>query len=91
MPIIFGKFKSNEFLRFKKEIENSKFNLIELKSLHFFPTGRWDILTFDNILIKLPLNNLSQSLNLAYKIISDDQFKDQNTVDLRIDEYVIMK
>ena len=48
----------------------SKFTFTEFKTLYFFPSNRWDILTNDDILIKLPQDNISKSLNLAYKIMN---------------------
>ena len=43
--------------------------------LYFFRSNRWDILTYDDILIKLPRDNISKSLDLAYKIIISNDFK----------------
>jgi len=91
LPYIFGEFNSNYFLKFKKNIELSKFNFNKLKILYFFPSNRWDILTYDNVLIKLPEDNISQSLNLAYKIINSNDFKNKNLIDLRINNYLIIK
>ena len=91
LPYIFGKFNAQEFLNFKKNIDRSKFSFTKLKTLYFFPSNRWDILTNDNILIKLPQNNFDDSLNLAYKIINNNNFKNKNFIDLRIDNYLIIK
>ena len=75
LPYIFGEFNSVNFLTFKKNIEQSKFTFKEFKTLFFFPSNRWDILTNNNILIKLPQKNFLESLNLAYKIISSNELK----------------
>jgi len=91
LPYIFGEFNSRAFLNFKKNITKSKFNFTEFKTLYFFPSNRWDILTNDGILIKLPEDNLLELLNLAYKIISSDDFKNKNIIDLRIDNQLIIK
>jgi len=91
LPYIFGKFNTKYFLEFKKTVELSKFNFSEFKMVYFFPSNRWDILTIDNTLIKLPKNNMSQSLNLAHKIISSKKFKNQNIIDLRVNSHVIIK
>ena len=91
LPYIFGKFNSKKFLEFKKNIELSKFNFAEFKTIYFFPSNRWDILTNDNTLIKLPQGNVSKSLNLAYKIISNTQFKDKDIIDLRVKNNLIVK
>ena len=91
MPYIFGEFNSQNFLNFKKHISQSKFNFTKFKTLYFFPSNRWDILTNDDILIKLPQDNFSESLKLAYKIINNDDFKHKSLIDLRINNHLIIK
>ena len=91
LPYIFGEFKSKDFLKFKKDITQSRFTLTKLKTIYFFPSNRWDILTYDNILIKLPQDNISKSLNLAYKIINSNDFQNKNLIDLRINHNLIIK
>jgi cell division protein FtsQ len=91
LPYIFGKFNSEDFLSFKKNITQSKFTFTKFKILYFFPSNRWDILTYDDILIKLPQDNISKSLNLAYKIITSNDFKKKNLIDLRVNNYLIIK
>ena len=91
LPYIFGEFNSQDFLSFKRKIARSNFTFIKFKTLYFFPSNRWDILTNEDVLIKLPQNNLSKSLNLAYKIMSSNNFKDKNLIDLRINKHAIVK
>ena len=45
----------------------------------------------NNTLIKLPQKNMFQSLNLAHKIISNEQFKNKNIIDLRVNSHLIVK
>lgn len=91
LPSIFGKFNSNKFLELKKHLERSGFNLEDLKSLIYFSSGRWDILTNDNVLIKLPNKKIYESLHLAKKILNDDNFKMNKFIDLRISNQIIVK
>tara|TARA_B100000780_G_C21039041_1_gene416848 strand:- start:396 stop:1073 length:678 start_codon:yes stop_codon:yes gene_type:complete len=91
LPYIFGEFNSKEFLIFKKNIDQSKFIFTDFKTLYFFPSNRWDILTYEDILIKLPQDNISKSLDLAYKIINSIDFKNKNHIDLRINSHLIVK
>ena len=91
LPYIFGKFDSQKFLQLKKNIEESKFTFTKIKTIYSFPSNRWDILTNNNILIKLPQDNFSESLNLAYKIINNNDFKNKNLIDLRINNRLIIK
>ena len=91
LPYIFGEFNSKEFLIFKKNIDQSKFIFTDFKTLYFFPSNRWDILTYEDILIKLPQDNISKSLDLAYKIINSIDFKNKNHIDLRRNSHLIVK
>tara|TARA_B110000238_G_scaffold133101_1_gene143450 strand:- start:1 stop:681 length:681 start_codon:yes stop_codon:yes gene_type:complete len=90
LPYIFGEFNSQDFLNFKKNIVQSKFTFTEFKTLYFFPSNRWDILTNDEILIKLPQDNLYESLNLAHKIMNSHDFKNKSLIDLRMDNHLII-
>ena len=90
LPYIFGEFNSKDFLTLKKNIEQSKFTFKEFKTLYFFQSNRWDILTNNDILIKLPLNNSLEPLNLAYKIISSDEIE-KKIIDLRVKNNLIIK
>ena len=56
LPFIFGKPSIDEFLKFKKIIEKSKFSYDQIENLYFFPSKRWDIKLKENILLKLPSN-----------------------------------
>ena len=91
LPYIFGEFNSENFLTFKKNIVLSKFTFIKFKTLYFFSSNRWDILTNDNILIKLPQDNLLESLNLAHIMMSSNEFKDKKLIDLRMKNHLIVK
>ena len=91
LPYLSGEFNSKEFLIFKKNIELSKFTFKKIKALYFFPSSRWDILTDKDILIKLPKDKLSQSLNLAYEMISSYDFKNKSLIDLRVNKHLVIK
>ena len=91
LPYIFGEFDSKEFLVFKKSIEKSKFSFAKLKTLYFFRSNRWDILTNNNILIKLPQEKFLESLNLAYKILNSNEFKIKELIDLRVNNQLIIQ
>ena len=91
LPSVVGEFDSNKFLKFKKSVENSKFDFNEFKSIFLYSSNRWDILTIDEITIKLPEKDLLNSLNLAYDIIKNDHFIDNEVVDLRVSGHIIIK
>ena len=86
---LFGKIKIKDFIELKKIITKSKFNFEEISELYFFPSGRWDIKNKNGILIKLPETNLLKALNLAHQITTNEIFKNDKVIDLRIYNHVI--
>jgi cell division protein FtsQ len=91
LPLMFGKFDSEKFLNFNQIVESSKFKIQNFKSIFFYLSNRWDILTMNDVLIKLPEQNLSEALNLAYKITNDDNFKNNKIIDLRVYNHIVIK
>ena len=91
LPYIFGEFNYLNFLSFKQNIEKSIFSFSNLKTLYFFPSGRWDILTNNDILIRLPQEHIVTSLNLSKKLIDNNNFKDNKFIDLRVKNHLVTK
>ena len=90
IPFIFGTFETKNFLGLKKIIEESKFNFNEIKNFFFFPSGRIDIETNKGIFIKLPINEVRESLDLSSLILQDSKFKEIKIIDLRQKNQVII-
>ena len=91
LPILFGEFDSMKFLEFVRYIKISNFKLKDFKSVVYHPSQRWDVITMNDILIKLPQTNLPSALSAAYRIIKDNRFKNKRTIDLRISTHIIIK
>ena len=89
LPIVFGKFTAEKFIKFKKIIYKSDFSYNNIKEIFFYPSGRIDIKNQDDILIKFPIENLDESLKIAYQIINNKNFNN-NVIDLRIPNQVIL-
>ena len=83
IPFIFGNYENEEFLNFYKIIKNSKFNYKSIKNLFFFPSGRWDMELHSGVLIKLPKENLKDSIFFTIQILNDDKFKKATIIDIR--------
>ena len=69
LPFIFGKPKIQEFIDFKKIVDQSKFSYDEIENLYFFPSKRWDIEFKNNIVIKLPIK-FKKFFRLCLRIFS---------------------
>ncbi len=90
LPNIFGGYEKVSFFNLLKSIEKSNFELSEIKNLYFFKSGRWDIETNLNVIIKLPKENLEELLNLSLDILNNNKFKKIKILDLRQDNQVII-
>ena len=90
LPYIFGKPNINEFLKFKKNIDESKFSYKQIKDLFFFPSNRWDIKLKSNILIKLPNNFTYETLDYLHEFLENYKGKNFNIIDARIKNQIIL-
>ena len=89
-PYLFGNFKNEDFLKFKKIIDNSKLKYSDIKKIYFFDSKRWDIELRNGLLIKLPEKKLLESLNLSTELILSDNFQDIKIIDTRVNGQVIL-
>ena len=90
IPFVFGNFDNKNFLTFKKEIEISKLKYSQIEKIFYFNSNRWDIKMKNGVLIKLPNLKTVQALDLASKFILDKKFLEVSTIDLRIENQVIV-
>ena len=90
LPNIFGDYDKASFFNLLKSIKNSNFELSQVKNLFFFKSGRWDIETKQNVIIKLPKENLKDLLNLSLNILNDNEFSEIKLLDLRQDNQVVV-
>ena len=90
LPNIFGDYDKTSFFNLLKSIKKTKFEQSKIKNLYFFKSGRWDIETNQNVIIKLPKENLEASLNLSLGILNNNEFKNIKILDLRQDNQVIV-
>ena len=89
LPFIFGNPKEEEFLKIFSIISASDFNYKNVKNLFFYKSGRIDIELKDNILIKLPLDNLENVFNNISQLISNNQFN-KKIIDARVPDQIIL-
>ena len=90
LPNIFGDYDKASFFNLLKSVKKTKFEQSKIKNLYFFKSGRWDIETNQNVIIKLPKENLEVSLNLSLGVLNNNEFKNIKILDLRQDNQVIV-
>ena len=83
IPTIFGNFNISDFFDLKENIDQKNLKYTDIKNLYFFKSGRWDIETHSGLLIRLPKNQLKESLKLVDDIIRNKNFREKKEIDLR--------
>ena len=90
LPFVFGNPEIVEFFNIKKIIDESQISFEEIESLYFFLSKRWDLELRNNIIIKLPNDNIKESLKLASEFLHNNEFKDIKIIDARIKNQIIL-
>ena len=90
LPFVFGNPEIIEFFNIKKIIDESQISFEEVESLYFFLSKRWDLKLRNNIIIKLPNDNIKESLKLASEFLHNNEFKDIKIIDARIKNQIIL-
>ena len=90
LPFIFGKPKIDQFLKFKKKIDDSKFKYKDINNLFFFSSDRWDIQLKNDLLIKLPSKNIKITLDLVSDFLLENDNNSIKIVDARIQNQIIL-
>ena len=90
LPYVFGDLNINDFLEFKKNIDNSNFEFKQILNLYYYKSKRWDIETSKGYLIKLPRENISEVLNLFIRLSKEKNFNDKITIDFRQKGQIIL-
>ena len=90
LPYIFGNPDVEEFLEFKYKVDKSKLSFNKISKMYFFKSKRWDIETSKGYLIKLPTNDIENSLNLYISLQEDNFFQDKTIIDLRQKNQIIL-
>ena len=89
LPIVYGKFTPIQFLKFNKIIKNIDLELNSINEIFFYPSGRVDIKTKNNLIIKFPLENLKEAIIIVNKIINNKNYNN-NIIDLRVPNQLIL-
>ena len=90
LPYVFGKVNINKYIEFVKTVKKSNFKFNKIKEIYFFPSGRWDIKTKDDRLLKLPMENLISQLNSVEKVSKNEKFQSVKIIDLRFKNKIII-
>ena len=90
LPFIFGDFKTEDFFKLNKAIDETNFKYKEIKSLYSYKSGRWDIELNNGILIKLPKERLRNTFELIKSFLNKNDTKRIKIIDLRQHNQIII-
>ncbi len=88
LPTVFG--NKEKFYILYKDLKDIEFPLEKIKSFYYFESGRWDLITLESKVIKLPVGDYLLSLNNYMKSINDKGFNDYKIYDYRIKNQLIL-
>ncbi len=89
LPYVIGDKENFETLY--KNLKKLKFPISIIKSYRLYESKRWDLITYDNKIIKLPIENYEDSLNNFISFVKKDNFKNFKLFDYRINNQLILK
>ena len=90
LPFIFGKPKVEEFLNFKIIIDQSKFSYDEIENFYFFPSKRWDIELKNKVILKLPNEDIKNTLDYLFEFLANKNLYNSTIIDSRINNQIIL-
>ena len=89
LPYIFG--DKDEFESLYSNLKKIDFPIDIIKKYTFFETGRWDLKTSDDNIIKLPPKYYLKSLKNYMSIRKDENFRKYKIFDYRVNNQLIIK
>ena len=90
LPFIFGKPKVEEFLNFKIIIDQSKISYDEIENFYFFPSKRWDIELKNKVILKLPNEDIKNTLDYLFEFLDNKNLYNSRIIDARINNQIIL-
>ena len=89
LPYVLG--KKDEFEILYNDLIEINFPFHQIKKYTLYETNRWDLLTKNNNIIKLPSKNYIESLKNYLNLQNKNDFKKYKIFDYRINNQLILK
>ena len=89
LPYVFG--NKDEFEIFYNNLIEINFPFNQIKKYTLYETNRWDLLTKNNNMIKLPSKNYMESLKNYLNLQNKNDFRKYKIFDYRINNQLILK
>ena len=90
LPSIFGKFDIKEFFYLKSALHQNNIDIDSIKKYYFHKNKRWDLYFKNNLIIKLPNQNIDDAIKLFNKFQKEKKIKKNSIIDLRLLNRIII-
>ena len=90
LPNIFGKPKIDQFKNLITNLNLSSLSYKDISDIYYLKSGRWNLKIQDDVTIKLPRDNILESLNLVKKILDNENISSKNIIDLTVKNQIIV-
>ena len=91
LPIIFGKFEVNNFIELNNKLEKNGLDISKIIRYYYHKNKRWDLFFRNDIVVRLPNKELINALKLFQNFKKNNAIKPNTTIDLRIENRLILK
>ena len=89
LPNILGKDAEKNFIDFFYRLKKNKFPVEKIESFYYFQINRWDLKFKDSKIIKFPENDTDELIVKSIELLNNEDFKNFNIIDLRVDGKII--
>ena len=90
LPQVFGNFEVNKFLNLQEILNINGLNLDKIKKYYYYKSNRWDIKNSDDVVLKLPSQNIENALKNYRSLIKTNKIIKNNLIDLRLKNKIIL-
>jgi len=91
LPGVFGVGGENSFIYFLNQLEINNFPIKQIKNFYYFQIGRWDLQLSNDKIIKFPQNAIDEIIKKSVELLSREDFKNYNIIDLRVADKIIVE
>ena len=91
LPSVFGEDAEKNFIFFLNQLRKNNFPIEQINNFYYFQIGRWNIQSLNNKIIKFPRNNINEAIIKAIELLSREDFKNYNIIDLRVGGKIIVE
>ena len=88
IPEIIGKIDLKNINKIIQSLNSSQFIINKIKFIKIYPTNRFDLIFYNQKIIKFPVKYNQKILNRAFNIYNQNSFK-KNIIDLRLENKII--